>query len=95
MHFPCMGRMHAVARFQALYASRPLRCNVTQWAAEFNRPNQAVMQAAPRYESVVAPQRGSWRLRAKTPLGNRAYRGAPLLRVWCVHCTNATEEIRT
>ncbi len=30
-------------RFQALYAIGTLRCNATQWAAEFGRKNQTVM----------------------------------------------------
>jgi transposase len=31
-------------RFQALYAIGSMHCNATQWAAEFGRKNQTVME---------------------------------------------------
>lgn len=36
-------------RYQALYAIGTLRCNATEWAAEFGRKNQTVMKWVHRY----------------------------------------------
>lgn len=55
-------------RFQALYAIGTLRCNATQWAAEFGRKNQTVMEWVHLYNEQGPDAVHYQRTGGRTPL---------------------------